>query len=93
MQGKVTEVLFAQGVLAFCKVRERERERERHTQKQTQTEIKVIAEEAEGVAASAAIGTAAATGASAGLPEAARKCKTEEQLLEEAQQVFPTPKP
>jgi hypothetical protein len=30
VQGKVTEVLFAQGVLAFCKVRESERERHTH---------------------------------------------------------------
>ena len=49
--------------------------------------IKVIAEEAEGGSGSAATGASAATVASAGVPEAARKYKTEEQLLEEAQQV------
>jgi hypothetical protein len=52
--------------------------------------IKVVAEEAEGgsgSAGSAGTGAPAATGAPAGLPEAARKYKTEEQLLEEAQQV------
>jgi hypothetical protein len=95
VQGKVTEVLFAQGVLAFCKVRERERHT--HTHRNThrhrliyvhlQAEamqkgcIKVIAEEVEGGSGSAA------TGASAGVPEAGRKYTTEEQLLEEAQQV------